>query len=98
MGKKTLPENLLRTKAHAVNHTSTEAHISSKPCQISSSLVFAAKLMGPKTYILLTEVPSRRKAPQGALVHYRIQGCDNLTHQMSLDRLCLIRRAQAPAR
>ncbi len=50
--------------------------------------------MGPKTYILLTERHHEGKRPQGALVHYRIQGSIILLIRCLLDRLCLIRRAQ----
>ena len=65
--KNPLPKNLLRTKAHAVNHTSTDGHISNKPCQISSSLVFAAKRDGsqnihPANRSAITKESARRGA------------------------------------
>jgi hypothetical protein len=44
--KNPLPVNGTRTEAHAVNNAAQTAHISKKPCQISSSLVFAAKRDG----------------------------------------------------
>ena len=74
------------------------AHISRKPCQISSSLVLAAKRDGsqnmqPANTIASTNESARKGRLSIALYTIAIM----LVISYLLARLCLIQRAQAPA-